>query len=188
LKPIVAMLAKTTLVVVALILAVFYFRLGWFLALAWPLGAAIALAVCWRDIRASPSRPLAVAIVLGTYTAVAVGVWKSGVDRKSVREFDMTWQDNGERNAYGEAEVVLQFERFPGNYVGIYSDELRDHLKQSAARPLRVTFEVTHDFGCMRGFHETRVGDLASWRSAGGYAGVVGRPASPWGSDPWWCP
>ena len=187
-SPTVALLAKTTLVVVALDVAIFYLRLGWFLALIWPLGAVLALAVSWRDVRASTSRALAVAIVLLAYAAISIGLWQAGTNRKSVREFDMTWQDKGDRNAFREAEVALEFERFPGNRVVIYSNQLRDYLKQATARPLRVTFEVTDDVGCMRGFHPTRIGDLATWRDAGGYTGATGSPVSPWGKDPWWCP
>lgn len=187
-RAVVALLGKTALVVVVLVLAVFYLRLGWFLLLVWPLGALLALAASWRDIRASTSRALAVALVLVAYTVISIGLWQTGMNRKSVHAFDMTWQDKGDRNAFREAEVVLEFERFPGNYVGIYSNQVRDYLKQLAARPVRVTFEVTDDLGCMRGVHETRIGDLASWRSADGYASATGSPASPWRKDPWWCP
>jgi len=187
-RAIVAMLGKTAFVVVVLVLAVFYLRLGWFLVLIWPLGALVALAVSWRDIRASTSRVLAVALVLVAYAVILIGLWQTGMNRKSLREFDMTWQDKGNRNASGEAEVVLEFDRFPGNYVGIYSNQVRDYLNQLTARPVRVMVEATDDLGCMRGFHAVDVGGLRAWRSADGYAGATGNPESPWGKDPWWCP
>ena len=188
---ILAMLGKTALVVVGLVLAVFYLRLGWFLVLIWPLGALVALAASWRDIRASRSRALAVSLVLVAYAVILAGLWKAGFDRKHQREFDMTWQDQGDRNASrgGEAEVKLEFERYPGNHVVIYSNQLRDHLRQVTERPLRATFEVTDDLGCIRGSHAVRVGGLAAWRSADayGHTGATGYPESPWGKDPWWC-
>ena len=93
-----------------------------------------------------------------------------------------------EETRAGRTWVVLEFERFPGNYVGIHSNQVRDHLKQLTARPVRVMFEATDDFGCMRGFHAVDVGGLRAWRSADGYAGATGNPESPWGKDPWWCP
>ena len=185
------MLGKTALVVVLVVLAVFYLRLGELLVLVWPLGALLALAISWRDIRASTSRVLAATLVLVAYAVNLVGLWKAGVGRKELREFDMTWQDKGDHKPSGEAEVVLEFARFPGHNEVIYSTPLRDHLKQGAPRPLRATFEVTSDFGCMRGYHAVAVGGLTAWRSSDryGHSGVTGAPAeSPWGRDPWWCP
>jgi hypothetical protein len=188
---IVAMLGKTALVVVLVVLAVFYLRLGQFLVLVWPLGALLAVAISWRDIRASTSRVLAATLVLLAFAVMSVGLWKAGTGRKELRAFDMTWQDRGHHKPSGEAEVVLEFERFPGHNLVIYSTPLRDHLKQVVARPLRATFEVTSDFGCMRGFHAVEVGGLTAWRSSDrfGHSGATGTPAeSPWARDPWWCP
>ena len=183
-----AMFAKTVVVAVVVFVAIFYLRLGYFLVLVWPIGALLAIAASWRNIRASPSRVLAAAFVLLAFALVSIGLWKSAMDRKTLRDFDMTWMDRGDRSKSGEAEVMLEFERFPGHYVTIHSNGLRDHLKRVTARPIRATFEVTDDLGCMRGFHEVQVAGFTIGPGFHGTSGATGYPASsPWGRDPWWC-
>lgn len=188
--PTAGILARTSLVVCVVVLAIFYLRLGWFLILIWPLGAALALWVSRREIRAHYSRVLAVAIALVAYVATAIGLWQTLVGRESTEVFGMAWLSKGDRGESREAEIVLEFERFPGRYVGMYSNRLRDHLQAAQRRSVEVEFVVTRDFGCTRGFHVTRVGEFTAMRSVrGGYSGQVGvGGVSPFGEAPWWCP
>src|SRR5438128_723806 len=90
--------------------------------------------------------------------------------------------------AAGEPEVVLEFVDFPGNVIGMYSTDLRDHLAGQGSGRVNVEFEVTRDLWCTRGFHENKIGTLASWRYSDAYAGASGNAPSPWGPTHWWCP
>ena len=187
-KHIALLLAKTAGLIVLLDLAVFYFRLGWFLYLVWGAGAALALLIAWKEIRALRPSILAVILTLLAYAVISKALWLLLFDQKSSAVFSMTWQDKGTANDFGEPEIVLEFERFPGRYIGIYSSDVHDYLTEAGQRTVPVTFRVTRDLGCLRGFSERRIGDLTTWRSAFGYAGGSSDPPSPWGEDPWWCP
>ena len=80
-----------------------------------------------------------------------------------------------------QSEIVLTFVDFPGHYIGEYSDELAAHLRDKAGLAVKVVFEVTSDYGKVRGFHETEIGGLSDWESEWGYAGSTGSPKrSPW--------
>ena len=127
--------------------------------------------------------------MLVAYLAIVLAVSSALLGRRSHRVFEMSWSDLGVTRDRTDAEVLLEFTRFPGHVVGIYSTPLRDYVKSLDRPMVEVEFELTRDLGCLRGFHEVRVGTLQSWRSSGGYAGTHGEPtASPWGADPWWCP
>jgi hypothetical protein len=182
------LLAKTAGLIVLLDLAVFYFKLGFFLYPVWAVGAGLALLVSWKEIRALRPSIFAVILTLLAYAVISKALWPLLFDQRSSAVFSMTWQDKGTDNDFGEPEVVLEFERFPGRYIGIYSDQLHDYLVDSGQRVVPVTFRVTRDLGCLRGFSERRIGDLTTWRSAFSYAGGASDPPSPWGEDPWWCP
>ena len=94
----------------------------------------------------------------------------------------MDWVDKGSQNQFKESEIELRFVDYPQGSIGIFSNELFNYLRAYRKKYVNVEFEVTSDFGCIRGFHETRIGDIKGWKSPWGYSG-----AAPW-SDPWWCP
>lgn len=102
------------------------------------------------------------------------------VGQKVAREFRMTWRINehplGGRK---QAEVLLFFADYPGSCVGEYSDELAAHLRDMGDDEVKVQFEVTSDYGKVRGFHMTEVAGLRRWASEGGCSISSGEP-SPW--------
>jgi hypothetical protein len=102
----------------------------------------------------------------------------------------MVWNVKGLENESKESEIVLQFVDYPQHQIGIYSNELAAYLKSTGTTDVQVTLEVTSDLGCMRGFHQKKIGSLLKWKSLGGYARVIGETAepSPFGSRRWWCP
>ena len=102
------------------------------------------------------------------------------VDRKEARECRMTWKIN-ERPSGGrtQAEVVLFFVDQPGSSVGEYSDDLAAHLREKGEDEVKVLFEVTSDYGKVRGFHMTEVAGLRQWSSESTYSSSSGGP-SPW--------
>jgi hypothetical protein len=80
-----------------------------------------------------------------------------------------------------ESEVVLTFVDFPGHHIGKYSDELAQYLREKGEEKVKVVFEVSSDYGKVRGVHETDIGGLRHWRSESGYATSSGSPKeSPW--------
>lgn len=183
------MLAKVLSVSLALHLAIFYFRLGWFLLIIWGTGFFLAVFITrsfWTTMRPAL---VGVALVGMAYVMSVVLVWNIFLDRKSQRTYDMTWEDRGEDNQFKESEIVLTFSDYPGHHVGIYSQEVSSYLRTLSAESVPVTFVVTKDFGCIRGFHESKIGELTAWKSRWGYAGGNGAdPAqNPWPS-PFWCP
>ena len=102
------------------------------------------------------------------------------VGQKKAREFRMTWRINehplGGRT---QEEVVLFFVGYPGSCLGEYSDELAAHLREKGEDEVKVLFEVTSDYGKVRGFHMTEVAGLARWASESAYSSSSGGP-SPW--------
>lgn len=181
-------LAKTAVFVVVLQLALFYLRLGWFWTPVWAAGGVVAVLLAFPEIRAFRPSFVAAAFALAAYLGSFAALDALLFEQRREVTFAMTWQDRGTNNAHGQPEVVLDFVRFPGNAVGIYSSEVRDYLAASGSDTVPVTFRVTRDLGCLRGFSERRIGTLERWRSAFSYSRRTGdAPAAP-GPDPWWCP
>jgi len=183
-------LGKVAALVVILQLVLFYLRLGYFPWLIWGIwgiGLIAGLAVTKPQWEASWQPPLAIVGVIVAYATCIWISWLGMFDNKTRTVFQMRWEDRGVANDFKESEVVLSFVDYPGNHVGIFSNELAGYLRTRGTQPVEVEFELTKDLGCMRGFHEVRVGELASWKSVGGYAGGRGDSESPW-KDPPWCP
>jgi hypothetical protein len=181
---------KILLLSLVLHLALFYFKLGWFVIYLWLVGGFLALQItnwAWGN---SSRKVGGILLVLGSYVLAIFLVWNGLFNWQADRIFTMVWADKGLENEWRESEIVLQFADYPQHSIGIYSNELAAYLKSNGATAVQVTFEVTSDLGCMRGFHQKQIGALSTWKSAGGYAEVIGKSAepSPWGSRPWWCP
>ncbi len=104
------------------------------------------------------------------------------VDQISTREYLMTWEIKPPpTHGTQESEVILSFVDFPNHYIGRYSDELAEHLRATGKEQVKAVFEVVTDYGKVRGFSETEIAGLKSWRSDGGFAGSRGEPSeSPW--------
>ena len=77
----------------------------------------------------------------------------------------MTWEIEPTRtNGINEPKVVLSFVEFPGYFIGGYSDEIAAHLRKNGEEKVKVIFEITSDYGKIRGYHETEIAGLESWR------------------------
>ena len=165
----------------------FYLDLGYYFPALVGIGALPGLAVTspeWK--RASLPLAAAGAVVTG-YALMHVVVLRAGTSETLV-DRPMSWSVRSAPSESRGPEVVLEFEDAPGNLVGFYSVQLADYLRSTAQDRLDVEFAVTRDFGCLRGFHATRVGALSSWEAgAAGYAGSSGTAGPAW-PDPWWCP
>lgn len=129
-------------------------------------------------------------LVLAGYALAIMLVWNGFFNWQSERTFTMIWYDNGLNNEWQESEIVLQFVDYPQHQIGIYSNELAAYLKTNNLQEVPVSFKVTSDLGCMRGFHQEEIGSLSNWKSAGGYSQVLSKTTepSPWGARHWWCP
>ena len=94
----------------------------------------------------------------------------------------MRWEINPDpSDRIRESEVILSFVDFPGHYIGEYSDELAAYLRDKGNPEVKVVFEVTSDYGKVRGVHEAEIAGLHDWKSEWGYAGSSGSPSkSPW--------
>lgn len=144
----------------------------------------ILLAVIGCRITKARFRKSTVAFVAGiAFTALfAFFLYGPFIGQTETREYMMTWRiEPSPSNGMKEAEVVLSFVDFRGHYIGEYSNELADHLKAKGEKEVKVVFEVTSDYGKIRGFNETEIAGLKTWRSEWGYAGSSGSPEkSPW--------
>ncbi|MDF1849763.1 MAG: hypothetical protein P1U85_02935 [Verrucomicrobiales bacterium] len=149
-----------------------------------PLFIGLALLIGRFAWRKAPKRTVAFFSTL-LYTALFT-LFLTGfgpfIDQEETREYLMTWELNeGGSDEKRETEVVLSFVDFPGYYIGEYSDDLAIHLREQANREVKVLFEVTSDYGKVRGFNATEIGGLREWKSEWGYAGTKGSPEeSPW--------
>jgi hypothetical protein len=149
-------------------------------------GVPLALVVAWiiaRTARRRFATPGFLVSTLAIYTSLFVFIFAGPfVGRESTETFDMTWKiaetpSDGQR----EAEVILTFVKHPSYGVGEYSDELAGYLQENNETVVPVSFRVTRDFGHVRGFHVTKVGNLTKWKSTYGYYSSCGDGSeSPW--------
>jgi hypothetical protein len=181
-------ISKVILLVLLLHLAIFYFRLGWFVLLIWIVGFFLSFLVT-RSLR--PEFPAIFgALIVGCVYVVSVAVvWQIFATQKSHRTFQMSWADRGSDNAHKQAKVELRFVDFPRHYVVIFSSELADYLREAKTNPVPVTMEESSVLWCSLGFHEVQIGELTHWKYDWSHTGVVGdTDPSPWAKDGWWCP
>lgn len=119
----------------------------------------------------------------GLFTLLLTGIGPF-MDQEETREYMMTWEIKpSASNGTKQSEVVLSFVDFPGHYIGQYSNELAAHLRDKGEQPVKVAFEVTSDYGKVRGYRETEIAGLREWGGAKnkGYGGSRGSPRrSPW--------
>ncbi len=157
----------------------FFILMGWG---AIPLAFGIWARKGWErpTIAGKIKKHIAILTILyffGTYTA-----WTSSVGVEETVVHEMTWE-------YGETlkdrpdckHIVLRFVKWPNHHVGIYSKDLGVYLESLKSNRVPVTFRVTRDWGDVRGYNQTKIGELTSWNSEGGYGGREGDyHPSPW--------
>lgn len=129
-------------------------------------------------IASSLRRPKLAWSLLGGILVTSIAFWVSMTLFTNVRReqtVDMTWEYGRAEAIYPAAEnIVLRFKRDPNQYVGIVSKDLGPYLETLPSREVTVTFNVTRDFGRVRGFMETKIGQRTTWQSSWGYAGSTG--------------
>ena len=184
-KKIITIILKLILLVLILTLGVFYLRLGWFLYIVWAVGLVVAIQITRSQTKALPWA-YSTGLVVLIYILSVVFIWSIFIDQKSYKNYQMTWSDKGSNNNLNVPEIVLNFKDHPDQYVGIYSQEVADYLHPLPQKEVSVTFSITSDFGCLRGFYYPKIGELTSWVSMFGYASVDGNVV--FGKSPWWCP
>ena len=187
-KRTIVVIAKVVIIVVLLDLAIFYFRLGWFLPIIWAAGVILALVATKREWKSDRVRTQTMIGIIALYFLSSLVAWQILFDRKSEVVFQMMWTDKGDRNTFAEPEIVLGFVEYPGHYVGHYSRQLKQLLEATGDSIVEVAFETTRDFGCLRGFREVRIANVSLWQSSWSYSGAAGSTPSPWGQNAWWCP
>jgi hypothetical protein len=77
--------------------------------------------------------------------------------------------------------VVLRFRDAPEHFVHVGSQELATYLRQSDRSEVSADFEVTRDYGRVRGFRIVRVAEVTDLRMEAAGHNCVGRcTTSPW--------
>lgn len=172
------------------------FVAGWLLVLLLWLGA--------RKIRGyrGPMLLSAVAIHLGyggLFILLATG-WGPFVDQKEVRTMPMQWQireesptEAGRISMEGMAEenasdpqIILEFVSHPNHRLNMFSKDLASHLQALEQDTISVTFEITRDYGRMRGFSTLDIAGLKQWDASRSFYEVSGGGSDESeNSDPW---
>ena len=163
------------------------FVAGWLLVLLLWLGA--------RKIRGyrGPMLLSAVAIHLGyggLFILLATG-WGPFVDQKEVRTMPMQWQIREEspteadrismegmagmaEENVSDPQVILQFVSHPNHRLNMFSKDLASHLQALEQDTISVTFEITRDYGRMRGFSTLDIAGLKQWDASRSFYEVSG--------------
>ncbi len=175
------------------------FVAGWLLVLLLWLGA--------RKIRGyrGPMLLSAVAIHLGyggLFILLATG-WGPFVDQKEVRTMPMQWQIREEspteadrismegmagmaEENVSDPQVILQFVSHPNHRLNMFSKDLASHLQALEQDTIPVTFEITRDYGRMRGFSTLDIAGLKQWDASRSFYEVSGGGSDESeNSDPW---
>ena len=175
------------------------FAVGWLLVLLLWLGA--------RKIRGyrGPMLLSAVAIHLGyggLFILLATG-WGPFVDQQEVRTMPMQWQIREEspteadrismegmagmaEENVSDPQVILQFVSHPNHRLNMFSKDLASHLQALQQDTIPVTFEITRDYGRVRGFSTLDIAGLKQWdRSQSFYEVSGGGSDESENSNPW---
>lgn len=171
------------------LIAVLFISGGWptygpFLLPLWGL-PFLASGIWARRRNARPMAPWAARnVALWSLPLMAAGfaAWFGSTGVTSVATHSMTWS-YGEPpvDSAGERHIVLRFTDYPNHAVGFYSSQLAMYLESLPTPDVEAEFELTRDFGRLRGFAVVSVGSLAAWRSGFSYNAVSGDyDPSPW--------
>ena len=135
----------------------------------------------------------------GLFILLATG-WGPFVDQKEVRTMPMQWQIREESSTKidmagmtGIAEenasapqVILQFVSHPNHRLSMFSKDLASHLQALEQDIISVTFEITRDYGGMRGFSTLDIAGLKQWDASRSFYEVSGGGSDESeNSDPW---
>jgi hypothetical protein len=100
----------------------------------------------------------------------------SMLEQTKTQEFQMTWQIKPEEKNQENSLVELSFVDFPGNFIGEYSNELADHLKNEAEEVVPATFEITRDALGNISYSVRQIAGLKQWKASFAYGGTSGSP------------
>jgi hypothetical protein len=149
-----------------------------------PLFIGLFLLICWlAKTRFKKANVALISAILftGLFTFFLTG-FGPFIDQKETREYTMNWEiKSAPTNGMKQSEIVLSFVDFPGHYIGEYSNQLAVYLRDKGEQPVKVVFEVTSDYGKVRGFHEIEIAGLHGWETEWVYTGSCGfLRKSPW--------
>ena len=97
------------------------------------------------------------------------------VGQESTQEHMMTWTIiPAPANRDLEPEILLTFEEYPEHSIGVFSNDLAEHLKTHSEERVKVVFAVTTDYGNVRGFNAVEIGGLTDWVSPNSYYQISG--------------
>jgi hypothetical protein len=87
------------------------------------------------------------------------------IGKTTYKSFPMKWsivtQSAEESAAFAaETNVTLNFVADPNQGIAYKSSEIADYLRKNGKNPVDVTFEVTSDYGKVRGFDAMRIDNL----------------------------
>lgn len=81
---------------------------------------------------------------------------------------DMTWSYGpNEQGRPGDEHIILRYKKDPRQHVGIISKDLAQYLESRHSPDVRVIFEITTDFGRMRGYRVIQIGERRAWLETG---------------------
>lgn len=151
--------------------------------LLFPLAALIAVGVkaFYPDSLFKKAYGLSLLVCIALYAFIFYGPF---VDVRKHKSFEMSWEIGEPAKEWPkETHVIMHFVKYPAHHQGYYSGELAEYLRKSGKKTVMVEFETASDYGKMRGYHETRIGDFHFTRApAFAYGGTQGekKTASPW--------
>lgn len=147
-----------------------------------PVVILLAILVCWI-VKARISKWRVALFTTATFAGL-FGFFLYGpfINQTETREHIMTWAiEPTPLNRINEPKVILSFVEFPDYFIGGYSDEIAAHLKKNGEDKVNVIFEITSDYGKVRGYSATEIAGLKNWRWIDGFGGSRGSPErSPW--------
>ena len=160
-----------------------YFDLRPFLfVIGLPVVILLAILVCWI-VKARIAKWRVALFTTATFAGL-FGFFLYGpfIGQTETREHIMTWAiEPTPSNRINETKVILYFVEFPDYFIGGYSDEIAAHLRKNGENKVNVIFEITSDYGNVRGYSATEIAGLKSWRWINGFGGSSGSPErSPW--------
>ena len=98
------------------------------------------------------------------------------LEQTKTQEFQMTWQIKPEDKNQENSLVELSFVDFPGHFIGEYSNQLADHLKNEAQEVVPATFEITRDALGNVSYSVRQIAGLKQWQASFAYGGTSGSP------------
>ena len=101
----------------------------------------------------------------------------SVLEKKEVKEYEMTWAVERDQENDGHFLVEFEFVNFPGHKVGHFSNALIEHLENKPKKEIVIEFELTYSiFGKFIGFREKSIDGVQHYVSTFSYFGTEGDP------------